>query len=123
MLKVNKEDLVQYKYASIINETEDATLLNYGTLDAGFYTTTGITPNIRFFQTSNVSYSKFPLVMDEQNRYIKEQVVDYIVIQALTSHYNENFEIPYLNDNYKLIEKEIQQNENSDFYYLLFKKK
>jgi len=49
MLEFKKEDLVQFKYASIINQKKDATLLNYGTLDGGFYSAADIVPNIRFF--------------------------------------------------------------------------
>jgi len=48
-LGVNKEDLVQYKFAAIINQTEGATLLNYGSLDGGFYTVSGIVPNVKYF--------------------------------------------------------------------------
>jgi len=122
MLTVNQEDLVQYQYAKIINQTEGATLLNYGSLDGGFYTTTGIVPNVRFFQNSNIDYQKFPLAMDEQNRYIKEKVVDYIIINLPPGDSVRDIEAPYLNENYTLIEKEIQQNEVNYFYYLLFKK-
>lgn len=79
MLKINKKDLVQYKFAAIINETKNATLLNYGTLDLGVYTATGITPNIRFFEKQNIDYSVFPLNMDEQIKYIKDKKIDYVV--------------------------------------------
>ena len=34
----DKDTLVQYQFASIVKETENATLLNYGFLDGGFYT-------------------------------------------------------------------------------------
>lgn len=123
MLKMDKEDLVQFKYAKIIRQTENATLLNYGTLDIGFYTTTGIVPNVRFFQNLNIPYSAFPLVMDEQNRYIKEKVVDFITLVVPSDNNFENPEIPSLYENYSLIEKELQAFENIDYYYLLFEKK
>lgn len=123
MLNIDKEDLVQFKYAKIIRQTEDATLLNYGTLDIGFYTTTGIVPNVRFFHNSNIPYSAFPLIMDEQNRYIKEQVVDFITLVVPSAYNIENLEIPYLHKNYSLVEKELQAFENIDYYYLLFEKK
>jgi len=122
MLRINQEDLVQYQYAEIINQTENATLLNYGSLDGGFYTTTGIVPNVRFFQKSNIDYQKFPLAMDEQNRYIKEKVVDYIIIQMHIDELIKDIPVPFLNKNYTLIRKGIQQNEAAKYYYLLFKK-
>lgn len=120
MLKIKKDDLVQYKFASLINQTENATLLNYGSLDLGFYTTTGITPNIRFFEKQNLSYTEFPVNMDEQNRYIREKDVDYIVLQRPVFENIENLEIPYLFENYRLIARERQINENNDYYYYLF---
>jgi hypothetical protein len=123
MLEIEKEDLVQYKFASIINQTEDPTLLNYGVLDLGFYTTTGIVPNVRFFQNQNIPYSSFPLVKDEQERYIKEQMVDYVVTLTPLSVCDDKLKIPYLYENYSLIEKETQLNEGNTYCYLLFGKK
>lgn len=121
LLKFKKEDLVQFNFASIINQSENATLLNYGALDLGFYTTTGITPNTRFFEKQNISYNEFPLNMDEQNRYIKEKVVKYIVLIRPDANNIENLEIPYLNENYELIATEEQEYENNEYYYHLFK--
>jgi len=120
MIRVNKEDMVQYKFASLINQSENATLLNYGSLDLGFYTTTGITPNIRFFEKQNMSYTEFPVNMDEQNRYIKEKDIEYIVLQRPVFENIENLEIPYLHENYRLIARERQINENNEYYYYLF---
>lgn len=122
MLLTAKEELVQYKYATIINKINKATLLNYGSLDGGFYTTTGIVPNVRFFYKPNIDNSKFPTVMDEQNRYIKEQVVDFIVVRVSTNENVEDFDIPFINENYVLIEEEIQRFEGEEYYYLLYKK-
>lgn len=123
MIDINKNELVQYKYASIINQIDDPSLLNYGSLDLGFYTTTGIIPNIRFFHKPNIPYDKFPMIMDEQNRYIQEKIVDFVVIQLPTAFDYEALEIPFLDENYKLIEAEIQVNEDNEFYYLLYKKR
>jgi len=123
MLKVEEADLVQYKFASIINETEDATLLNFGSLDAGFYTVTGIIPNTRFFQRQNILSSRFPLSSDEQNRYIKEQLVDYAVAISPATEFDNSELNPYLFRNYTLIETEEQEYENEEYFYLLFRKK
>ena len=123
MLKLTKNDLVQYHYATIINKNENPTLLNYGGLDHGFYTTTGIVPSVKYFQNLNIDYSRYPVVMDEQNRYIREKLVDYVVMQIPISIYDGEIDLPCLNENYQLIETEQQRNEKTDFYYLLFKKK
>lgn len=122
MLMKNKGELVQYKYSKIINKKNNATLLNYGSLDGGFYTTTGIVPNVRFFQSQNINEAKFPLVMEEQNRYIQDKVVDFIVIRVPSLLNVDDIEVPNLDKNYKLIEKERQPFEGKEYYYLLFKK-
>lgn len=122
MRDISKKDLVQYKYAKIINETDDATLLNYGWLDVGLYTTTGIVPNVRFFQNQNISYLKFPLIMDEQNRYIREKTVEYVIYPVREDKFPDEVDVPFLDKNYHLIRDDIQQYEGVDFHYLLFKK-
>lgn len=52
LLGVPKEDCVQYKFADIIHEKENATLLNYGFLDAGFYYAADILPVNKYFACS-----------------------------------------------------------------------
>lgn len=121
MLKVDKKDLVQFRFASIINQREDASLLNYGALDSGFYTTTGITPNVRFFQMQNIASSRFSLPLEEQNRYIKDRLVDFVVVINSVSEDNEIVEIPGLMENYVLIESETQRYEGEEINYSLYK--
>jgi hypothetical protein len=83
LLKYKKEELPQYRFADIISKTENATLMNYGFLDGGFYTAAGIIPDCRVFCHLN-------LLLDldaEQNSYIIEGRTDYIVTrdQELTA--------------------------------------
>jgi len=81
MLHWKQEDLVQYKFASILNQRQNPTLLNYGSLDMGVYTTAGILPNIKYFELQNLDYSRYPLNLDEQNRYIHEGITDFVVLR------------------------------------------
>lgn len=76
MLHYNKSDLPQYQFAEIISQKEDATLLNYGFLDGGFYTTTGIIPNCKFFCELNIELDE---MVEMQDAYIQEGRVDYVV--------------------------------------------
>ena len=122
LIKIKKEDLVQYQYAEIIDETENATLLNYGWLDSGFFTTTGIVPSIKFFHQPNIEYSRFPEIKDEQNRYIEEAITDYIVYPIRVADYQGTIDIPYLDENYEFIRDDIQTFEGEDYRYLLFRK-
>jgi len=126
MMKIDKEDLVQYKYAEIINETENATLLNYGFLDSGFFTTTGIVPSTRFAHQPNFDYSRYPEIRDEQNRYIREAITDYVVYPIRVQDYGGAITIPnlipHLTENYEFIRDDIQEYEGVEYRYLLFRK-
>ena len=80
---------MQYQVAEIIHETPDATLLNYGFMDAGFFTAAGIAPSEKFFHSSNVD---MPEKREEQMRCIENGLVDYVVThkpgpEELAKHY------------------------------------
>jgi hypothetical protein len=120
MLHWSRADQVQYRFAAIINQTPNATLLNYGGLDYGFFTAAGITPNTRFYQAFNIDYGNFPLVMDEQNRYIQERIVDFVVLRVLPADDIENLPVPYLYENYQLFSSQSQLFGDTEFSYLLF---
>lgn len=115
---VKKEDLVQYQFAEIINQKPDATLLNYGFLDGGFYTVTGNVPKIKYFHKPNIEYEKYPIIMDEQNRYVREKVVDFVVVRVLNEE--DSLQIPYLYENYKKLQTTYVGSVNC--YYMLFEK-
>ena len=115
----SQSDLVQFQFAEIINSKPNATLLNYGFLDGGFYTVTGITPNIKYFHKPNISYENYPEIMDEQNRYIEETLVDFVVIRVGKTE--ESNDIPALYENYEEVKSVYVENVNS--YYMLFKAK
>lgn len=123
MLKMNKNDLFQYKFAKIINETPNATLLNYGSLDNGLYLTTGITPNIKYFEIQNIPYKKFPENINEQNRYIKEGITDYVLIKINHNKTLKDIKSKYIWDKYELISQKEQFFEGKINKYLLFRKK
>ena len=116
---VNKQDLVQYQFAEIIEKKENATLLNYGFLDGGFYTVTNIVPNIKHFHKPNIQYENYPEIMDEQNRYIREKIIDFVVIKVKQEE--DSKKIPYLYENYDNIKNVFVPDSNNN--YMLFKVK
>lgn len=123
MLKMNKEGLFQYKFANIINETPNATLLNYGNLDNGLYLTTGIVPNVKHFEIQNIPYNKYPENRDEQNRYIKDGVTDYVLVKINEKKKIKDVEPKYIWDKYELVSQQNQTFEGKKNKYLLFRKK
>lgn len=54
LMQVQKEDMPQYRFAEIIRQSEDQTLLNYGFLDGGFYFAAGVLPSDPYFCTLNI---------------------------------------------------------------------
>ena len=66
----------QVKAAMEASGVENPTLLNYGFLDGGFYTVTGIYPRTRFFCKVNLPLSD---ITQEQNQYIEDSLVDFVI--------------------------------------------
>lgn len=76
MLLEKKENMPQYKFAEIIKRYDNPTLINYGFLDGGFYTTTGIVPNCRSFCITNFPSKE---LTDLQSEYCEKGLCDFIV--------------------------------------------
>lgn len=53
LMDVRKEDMPQYRFAQIIRQSDDRSLLNYGFLDGGFYFAAESLPVQKFFCTLN----------------------------------------------------------------------
>lgn len=79
LMKYRKNQLPQYKFAEIINETDSPTLLNYGFLDGGFYLAAGIIPEQRYFCRNNLD---FPAMTEAQRRCADAGLTDYIVTRS-----------------------------------------
>lgn len=71
-----RDETVQYRIAAVVSRTPNATLLNYGAMDVGFYTACDIAPSVKYFHRPNVPLDE---IMDEQNRYVEEGLTDYVV--------------------------------------------
>lgn len=76
LMDVEKEDMPQYQFAEIINQVEDATLINHGFLDGGFYFAADVTPTCRFFCILNV---QAPDMWSSQRSQIAGGQVDFVV--------------------------------------------
>ena len=74
-----RESIMQYQLAAAMGGEPEATLLNYGFMDAGFYTATGIVPHVKYFHQTNVPLRE---MLDEQLRYIEEGLCTYVVTRG-----------------------------------------
>ena len=92
-----KDFLAQFRMAETINQTDDAKILTYDTMDAGFYTAAGLLPCNRYFGPGKNLENNFSAIKEEKDRLIEEGYFDYIV----TSY---QFEPDW--ENYKLVQEE-----------------
>ncbi len=74
------EVLAQHQFDKIIQSEANPTLLNYGFLDGGFYTYSGIIPSNRFFCRLNIPISE---MKQEQDSIIANQSVQFIVTREI----------------------------------------
>lgn len=70
------EELPQYQFAAIMQENGGGSLLNYGTLDGGFYTAAGVQPPCRFFCVTNLP---MPEQQAQQDALMESGGVDFAV--------------------------------------------
>lgn len=73
-----KEELPHHKFDQIIKQESNPTLLNYGFLDGGFFTYSGLTPSNRFFCKLNLNN---PQIMAEQDSIANNGLATFIVTQ------------------------------------------
>ena len=83
-----KEDLPQYQFAEIIREVPDATLLNYGFLDGGFYMASNTSPVTRFFCKLHTPLEE---MAEELDSCISEGKVDFVVTRNNTLDWADNY--------------------------------
>lgn len=84
---VEYEEMPQMKFAKIISETENATLLNYGFLDDGFYLAADVMPVNRWFCRLLANTQDCDA---EQSQIVAEGGVDYVITCKYTL---ESYEI------------------------------
>ena len=116
-------DFFQYEYANIINEYSNATVLNMGKLDCGVYTMAGIYPSTYFFELQNISYAKFPDMVDAMQGYIQNKDVMFIVYYTWLDLEGLKKREETLFVNYELLRIRYQKFEDDYFYGYLFKVK
>lgn len=115
LMRYDREDIPQYRFADIISETEDATLLNFGFLDGGFYHAADVLPTCPFFCTFNVNA---PGMWQTQYEYINEGKIDYVITRRYRlEQYNVD------SSKYELVDMANLYFEGIDFTYYLYRLK
>ena len=108
-MKYQRDDIWVYHFTDIIENSgiENPTLINMGCFDAGLYTTCGIVPTCRFFQTQTIKISDVGEVQDD---FIVNGKTDFVLARDYTPD--------YIDVHYELIAHESweQSGYDCDFY-------
>ncbi|MCR5770942.1 MAG: hypothetical protein K6G87_06880, partial [Butyrivibrio sp.] len=110
-MKYDRDDIWLYHFTDIVENSgiENPTLINMGCFDAGLYTTCGIVPTCRFFQTQTIKLSD---VGDVQGEYINTGKTDFVLVRDT---------IPdNIDDHYELIAEEKWEQSGSETVFYLY---
>lgn len=117
----NREDLVQTRFAAIVNETENASLLDWGAVDSGFYTAAGLDPQFRYFIRTN---AEGPEADEARLEAIRNRKFDYIIVRDFNDwegELPENYQV--LLEYYEIVTVEYQECEGVDRAYTLLRRR
>ncbi len=81
LMKYERSEMPQYKFAELISATPEAKLLNYGFLDGGFYLAADTIPEYKYFCQNNTGLDE---MITAQKEYVESGDPDYIVTRSYT---------------------------------------
>lgn len=113
LMRYKKNQMPQYRFAKLINETKSPTLLNYGFLDGGFYFASGIIPDQRYFCRNNTGLTD---MTKSQLQCVENGIPDYIVTRSASG---EHPKFPL----YDCIAEDEFSYDDKIFHYFLFRRK
>ena len=120
----SKDDYAQFRIANIIKEqTKNPTIINYGSLDYGFYNILNIIPNCKYFHRMNIPYDKLPDNYNVQKEYINNKKVEYVIVGIRNDSQNVKEDFEFIEKNYELIYEDYQVYEKYQVHFYLFKLK
>lgn len=120
----SKNDYAQFRIANIIKEeSNNPTILNYGSLDYGFYNILNVIPNCKYFHRMNIPYEKLPDNYDVQKEFIANKMVDYVIVGIRKDNKEVLDDFDFILNNYELVYEDNQTYEKYDVHFYLFKLK
>lgn len=112
----------QIEFSKYFNNKKNITLLNYKFIDYGFSLKADIIPNVKYFMKVNIPYTVYPENIDEQNKYIKEKKIDYVIAGMKPNDNVNQFGTSWLHINYKVKAIHVQEREGKPIKYVLYQK-
>ena len=116
LIRYDKADMPQYRFADVIRQVDNPTLLNYGFLDGGFYYASSATPASEHFCTL---MANIPGMREAQRACIERGDADFVVTQ------NQKLsDSPWIDSShYELIDEASFRFEDDVPIYYLYQKK
>ena len=111
LMDYRREDLPQYRFAEIISQSEDPSLLNYGFLDGGFYFASGVLPSDPYFCTLNID---LPEMDQALRKSIREGKTAFVVTRSQKLKGSSN---------YTLVDEADLPFEGRTWHYYLYQRK
>jgi len=96
----------------------DTSFFELDMLEQGFYPQADKAPYVEYFFYPNILPDVYPKIQEEQNRYLKEKITEYVVVCRYAAEDYPTNEI--LNTNYEFVSKHTN---NEDRTFMLYKRK
>lgn len=121
LMSVEREEMPQYRFAEIIELSEDTTLLNYSFLDGGFYTVLDQIPMVKEFCLTNMEREA---TLQIQNEYLQQQLTNWVVTWRAYPMLEEELQkLPVVSEYYELVDYQYFYFEGDMRTYALYKRK
>ena len=121
--QVRAQDMVQYRFAALVRQAQEQSVLNYLGLDMGLHTVLGTLPSVRFFVLNNIPHQANPLLLDAQRRYVRDAETEFVVVRGLAGMSEADLAGTGLLERYQRVATQDQVFENIAFTYMLFQRK
>lgn len=109
-----------FLFSNIVMKESKPTLLNLGLdLGSGVFTKANIVPNVKYFISPNLPHSIYPEMRDEQTKYIENKEVQFIILSQFSLNFDYFFNLPALNENYKIVDTYIEDKFKTYYLYKL----
>ena len=77
----------------------------------------------KYFCKLNITVDRYPEMMQEQNRYLKEKMVDYVVMEWSEDKDRSQFKLDYLRENYEMVAEQEGTFDGKGKKYILYRVK
>lgn len=103
------------KFSQIVEQEKNPTLMNLG-LDLGnsVFTKADVIPNVKYFISPNLEYDMYPVMRDEQTKYIEQRKVQFIILAEIALNFSYFSQLPALRENYEVVS--VIGNEGGRYY-------